>query len=52
VCKKVRTDEGYWKEVEDYISEYTDAKFTHGICPDCMQRLYPELSDEVLREEE
>jgi PAS domain-containing protein len=34
-CKKIRDDEGYWNQVEQYIVKHTDAKFTHGICPDC-----------------
>jgi PAS domain-containing protein len=34
-CKKIRDDEGYWNQVEQYIGKHTDAKFTHGICPDC-----------------
>jgi len=41
-CKKIRDDRGYWQKVESYISGHTDAEFTHGICPDCMSRLYPE----------
>lgn len=41
-CKKVRDDEGYWQSVEKYISLRTQAKFTHSICPDCLQELYPE----------
>ena len=40
-CKKIRDDDGYWKQLEHYISEYTDAKFSHGICPDCKEKLYP-----------
>ena len=51
VCKKVRDDTGFWKEVEEYIADNTDASFTHGICPDCLRRLYPELSDEILDSE-
>lgn len=42
-CKKIRNDQGYWKQVETYISEHTDALFTHGICPDCAKKLYPDL---------
>jgi len=34
-CKKIRDDQDYWKSVETYISEHTDSKFSHGICPDC-----------------
>lgn len=41
-CKKVRDDEGYWHEVESYISNHSGAVFSHGICPDCMAELYPE----------
>lgn len=42
-CKNVRDDQGYWKQIEKYISEHTEAKFTHGICPECRDKLYPEL---------
>lgn len=42
-CKKIRDDEGDWKPVEAYIQSRTNAEFTHGICPDCMERLYPGL---------
>ena len=40
-CKKVRDDFGYWNSVEHYISEHTDAKFSHGVCPDCFPKLFP-----------
>ena len=43
-CKKIRNDRGYWQVVEGYISEHTDATFTHGICPDCMKILYPNIA--------
>jgi PAS domain S-box-containing protein len=43
-CKKIRNDNGYWQQVETYIKEHSDADFTHGICPDCMKRLYPEYN--------
>lgn len=42
-CKKVRTDAGYWQQVEVYVSEHTEAQFSHGICPACMQELYPDF---------
>lgn len=42
-CKKIRDDKGYWEEVESYIHDHSDVEFTHGICPDCMQELYPEF---------
>jgi len=41
-CKKIRDDSGYWNQVESYISEHSSAVFSHGICPDCMEKLYPE----------
>ena len=42
-CKKVRDDQGYWTQIESYIYKHSDAEFSHGICPDCAQKLYPEL---------
>lgn len=42
-CKKIRDDKGYWTEVEVYISSHSDAEFSHGICPECAQQLYPGL---------
>jgi PAS domain S-box-containing protein len=42
-CKKIRDDNGYWSQVEKYISEHTEVRFSHGICPDCSKALYPEL---------
>ena len=36
-CKKVRADENYWQQVESYIADHTDARFSHGICPGCME---------------
>ncbi|MCD4706991.1 MAG: tetratricopeptide repeat protein [Candidatus Sabulitectum sp.] len=42
-CKKIRDDSGYWKKIELYISERSDAQFTHGLCPECMRKLYPEI---------
>lgn len=43
-CKKIRDDKGYWEEVDSYIESHTDARFSHGMCPDCARKLYPELS--------
>jgi PAS domain S-box-containing protein len=40
-CKKIRDDRGYWEQVEEYVTKHTDAQFSHGICPDCVKRLYP-----------
>ncbi|HDR05689.1 MAG TPA: hypothetical protein ENN84_10670 [Candidatus Marinimicrobia bacterium] len=41
-CKKIRDDKGYWQQIEVYIKDHSDADFSHGICPDCMKKLYPE----------
>ncbi|MEW5909315.1 MAG: hypothetical protein AB1659_05910 [Thermodesulfobacteriota bacterium] len=42
-CKKIRDDKGYWNKIEAYIQDHSDAQFSHGICPECAQKLYPEL---------
>jgi hypothetical protein len=42
-CKKVRDDNGYWSQIESYISSRSTAQFSHSICPDCAKRIYPEL---------
>jgi PAS domain S-box-containing protein len=42
-CKKIRDDQGYWKQVEAYISSHSEATFSHSICPECFNKLYPEL---------
>ncbi len=45
-CKKIRNDEGFWDQLESYISAHSDADFTHSICPDCINKLYPEYMDD------
>lgn len=42
-CKKIRDDQGYWKQVEHFVEEHTGARFSHGVCPDCMTKLYGEI---------
>ncbi|MDY0041750.1 MAG: hypothetical protein RBS57_15665, partial [Desulforhabdus sp.] len=42
-CKKIRDDEGYWRQIEAYIEEHSSATFSHGICPDCGKKLYPDF---------
>ena len=39
-CKKIRDDEGHWQQLEKYISEHSEAKFSHGICPICLRKYY------------
>ena len=43
VCKKVRDDQNYWQQVESYIAKRTDARFSHGYCPDCFKKTLQEL---------
>ncbi|NQT70581.1 MAG: hypothetical protein HQ552_13520 [Desulfobacteraceae bacterium] len=42
-CKKIRDDRGYWNILEKYIQKYSDAKFSHSICPECVKEHYPAL---------
>ena len=41
-CKKIREGQDYWRQVESYLAEHTEATFTHGICPDCFSRVMNE----------
>lgn len=43
-CKKIRNDDDYWEAVADYLKKHTDLEFTHSICPDCKQKLYPDIA--------
>jgi len=43
-CKSIRNDEGYWMRLEAYLQQRSDAEFSHGICPDCYRRLYPDYA--------
>ncbi|OGW20778.1 MAG: hypothetical protein A2Z82_02015 [Nitrospirae bacterium GWA2_46_11] len=45
-CKKIRDDKGYWNRIETYIHDHSEAEFSHGICPDCAKKLYPEYYKE------
>jgi hypothetical protein len=42
-CKKIRDDKGYWTQIESYIKDHSEADFTHGLCPECVEKLYPGL---------
>ena len=46
-CKKIRGDVG-WTRIEDYIRAHSEAEFTHGICPDCIRKHFPEIAEEML----
>ncbi len=43
-CKKIRDDQGYWNQIENYIREHSDAEFSHSLCPECVENMYPNLS--------
>jgi|GEM_PF-3935754 len=51
-CKKIRDDKGFWNQVEKYVSDHTEATFTHGVCPDCVKDLYPDYYRRKLAQEE
>jgi len=42
-CKNIRDDEGYWNQIEAYITDHSEAEFSHSICPECARKLYPKL---------
>ena len=51
-CKKIRDDKGYWRQIEAYIRDHSEAEFSHGICPDCREKLYGNfMADEGGKEE-
>ncbi len=50
-CKKIRDDQGYWNQVEAYLTSHSDVQFSHSICPECARKLYPEYYDVMYPEE-
>ncbi|MBM4278487.1 MAG: hypothetical protein FJ130_11515 [Deltaproteobacteria bacterium] len=46
-CKKIRDDKGYWNQIESFFLTHSEAQFSHGLCPDCMKKLYP---DDLLKD--
>ena len=46
-CKKIRDDTGYWSQMETYIHDHSEAEFSHGICPDCSEKLYPGVAQKA-----
>lgn len=42
-CKKIRDEQGHWQQIESFIRDRSDAEFSHSICPECAEKLYPEL---------
>ncbi len=46
-CHKIRDDDGYWHRVEEYIEKHSDVTFTHSLCPECLNKLYPEYAAKI-----
>lgn len=46
-CKQIRDDEGYWRQVEEYISEHSEVLFSHSVCPDCAMKHYGDILNEM-----
>ena len=44
-CRKIRNDSGYWDQLEEYIEQHSDAEFSHGLCPECVDKLYPDYKE-------
>jgi PAS domain S-box-containing protein len=44
-CKRIRDDRGHWNRMESYIQEHSEAEFSHGVCPDCIHKLYPDVGE-------
>jgi PAS domain S-box-containing protein len=51
-CKRVRDDTGYWQQIESFVRDHSEAEFSHGICPECRDTLYPELRKTTVDEPE
>lgn len=49
-CKNVRDDQGFWHQVESYIRDHSEAEFSHGICPECAEKLYPQFVKKLPRQ--
>lgn len=48
-CKNIRLPDGSWQILEEYIKQNTEAELSHGLCPDCIRRLYPAFADKILK---
>lgn len=45
-CKNIRDDNGYWNQIESYIRDHSEAEFSHGLCPACAKKHYPDIFDD------
>jgi len=48
-CKMIRCDNGHWQQLEAYITDHSEAELSHGICPDCVAKLYPDLQETIFK---
>jgi len=46
-CKKIRDDKGYWNQIESYVEKHSDALFSHSICPECLEQIYPKQYEKM-----
>jgi len=51
-CKKIREDDGSWTSIEKYISDHSEAEFSHGLCPACVKELYPQYAERLSEEKQ
>lgn len=51
-CKKIRDDDGYWHEIDQYFHQHSDIKFSHGFCEKCLREEYPDLAEDIIKEME
>jgi PAS domain S-box-containing protein len=49
-CRNVRDDKGYWQKLESYLHEHSDLTFSHGVCPSCIRKLYPDIAGMILKD--
>jgi hypothetical protein len=47
-CKRIRDDQGYWSQVESYVTAHSEAEFSHSLCPSCLQEFYPEHAEAII----
>ena len=48
-CKRIKDETGTWTQIEGYIKKHSEAEFTHGICPECAERLYPDIFKKIVK---
>jgi hypothetical protein len=51
-CKKIRDDKGYWNQLEEYVHKHSEATFSHGVCPECAEKLYGGYYEKIKKQKE